>query len=94
MCVSRGRGICRLCVCERERVRVCEREREREWGASVVCVCVGGGGVCQRLRLTGRERGGVASFLEDVPLIETPLCTLYLHACLVRVTVGDSGLCC
>ena len=22
------------------------------------------------------------------------LCTLYLHACLVRVTVGDSGLCC
>ena len=22
------------------------------------------------------------------------LCTLYLHACQVRVTVGDSGLCC
>ena len=22
------------------------------------------------------------------------LCTLYLHACHVRVTVGDSGLCC
>ena len=22
------------------------------------------------------------------------LCTLYLHACWVRVTVGDSGLCC
>ena len=22
------------------------------------------------------------------------LCTLYLHACEVRVTVGDSGLCC
>ena len=22
------------------------------------------------------------------------LCTLYLHACKVRVTVGDSGLCC
>ena len=21
-------------------------------------------------------------------------CTLYLHACQVRVTVGDSGLCC
>ena len=29
---------------------------------------------------------------EDVPLVE--LCTLYLHACQVRVTVGDSGLCC
>ena len=22
------------------------------------------------------------------------LCTLYLHACYVRVTIGDSGLCC
>ena len=22
------------------------------------------------------------------------LCTLYLHACLVRVTISDSGLCC
>ena len=22
------------------------------------------------------------------------LCTLYLHACQVRVTIGDSGLCC
>ena len=22
------------------------------------------------------------------------LCTLYLHVCQVRVTVGDSGLCC
>ena len=29
---------------------------------------------------------------EDVPLVE--LCTLYLHACQVKVTVGDSGLCC
>ena len=29
---------------------------------------------------------------EDVPLVE--LCTLCLHACQVRVTVGDSGLCC
>ena len=29
---------------------------------------------------------------EDVSLVE--LCTLYLHACQVRVTVGDSGLCC
>ena len=28
----------------------------------------------------------------DVPLVE--LCTLYLLACQVRVTVGDSGLCC
>ena len=29
---------------------------------------------------------------EDVLLMN--LCTLYLHACQVRVTVGDSGLCC
>ena len=29
---------------------------------------------------------------EDVPLVE--LCTLYLHVRQVRVTVGDSGLCC
>ena len=29
---------------------------------------------------------------EDVPLVE--LCSLYLLACQVRVTVGDSGLCC
>ena len=31
--------------------------------------------------------------VEDVPLWWS-LCTLYLHACHVRVTVGDSGLCC
>ena len=29
---------------------------------------------------------------EDMPLVE--LCTLYLHMCQVRVTVGDLGLCC
>ena len=29
---------------------------------------------------------------EDVPLVE--LCPLYLHSSQVRVTVGDSGLCC
>ena len=28
---------------------------------------------------------------ETVPLVE--LCTLHLHACKVRVTGGDSGLC-
>ena len=32
--------------------------------------------------------------IEDVPLVEWSLCTLYLLACQVRVTVGDSGLCC
>ena len=29
---------------------------------------------------------------ESVPLVE--LCTLYLHTCQVRVTVGNSDLCC
>ena len=38
----------------------------------------------QRQRLRQRE--------EAVPLVE--LCVLYLHACLVRVTIGDSDLCC
>ena len=34
-------------------------------------------------------------FTEDVPLVEFMyLVKLYLHACEVRVTVGDSGLCC
>ena len=37
--------------------------------------------VCMRMRIT-----------EDVPLVD--LCTFYLHACQVRITVGDSGLCC
>ena len=48
----------------------------------------------------GCTYGGV--YVEDVPLAEFmqrmylcwSLCTLYLHACQVRVTVGDSGLCC
>ena len=31
-------------------------------------------------------------FFEDAPLVE--LCTLYLHACPVRVIEGHSGLCC
>ena len=35
---------------------------------------------------------GGASFFEDVPLVE--LCTLYWHACQVRVTVAELGLCC
>ena len=30
---------------------------------------------------------------EDLPLVEF-IYSLYLHACHVRVTVGDSGLCC
>ena len=31
---------------------------------------------------------------EDVPLVEFMYLVAYLHACQVRVTVGDSGLCC
>ena len=30
---------------------------------------------------------------EDVLLVEFRLCTMYLYACQVRVTVSDSGLC-
>ena len=47
-----------------------EREGGRQW-----CVCVCGGG-CLSASSAHGEGGGVASFLEDVPLIETPLCTL------------------
>ena len=36
--------------------------------------------------------GGGGSFFEDVPLVECMY--LCLLACQVRVTVGDSGLCC
>ena len=32
--------------------------------------------------------------LEDVPLVEFMYLVLILHACQVRVTGGDSGLCC
>ena len=39
------------------------------------------------LRVVGGEYGAVSCALWS-------LCTLYLHACQVRVTVGDSGLCC
>ena len=46
-----------------------------------MCVLVYGNYVCMRMRIT-----------EDVPLVD--LCTLYLHTCQVRITVGDSGLCC
>ena len=45
---------------------------------------------------------GGASFFEDVPLVDgvyvpgvtAPCITLYLLVCQVRITVGDSGLCC
>ena len=43
-------------------------------------------------RETDRQRQRLRQREEAVPLVE--LCVLYLHACLVRVTIGDSDLCC
>ena len=41
-----------------------------------------------RTWIQGKEGGGD----NDVPLVE--FMYFYLHACQVRVTAGDSGLCC
>jgi len=45
--------------------------------------------------LATTEAGYNKDALKDVPLdVFLSLCTLYLHVCQVRVTVGHSGLCC
>ena len=33
-------------------------------------------------------------YVPSIYILWWSLCTLYLHACQVRVTIGDSGLCC
>ena len=46
----------------------------------------------KNLKQSEAQSNRVESIHKDVRLVE--LCTLYLHTCQVRVTVGDSGLCC
>ena len=46
----------------------------------------------KNLKQSEAHSNRVESIHKDVHLVE--LCTLYLHKCQVRVTVGDSGLCC
>ena len=46
-----------------------------------------------RARKHETARYNTAKF-KDVSFLSVSWCTLYLHACQVRVAIGDSGLCC
>ena len=86
---------------ERERDRDRERQRHREREYLLTYMGFGGvGGNCtQSYTVTTRNTSALkrAAMEKKANLrmyLWWSLCTLYLHVCQARVTVGDSGLCC
>ena len=53
--------------------------------------------IADTARTLNREYSFHCNFVRsrvDVPLVEVMYLVFYLHACQVRVTVGDTGICC